>query len=129
MSGHGFKRDHAGGEFDIADPGDGNYIETRGKSGVCNLVSVTAGGETRKLRAPQYIGQWILFVFDTDGGDVVLTAYDTAGAADEINQSGHTNVTFDDAGEYIQLIAGTVAGVLHWRALCTNPESESPAVA
>lgn len=92
----------------IPDPGDGKDIDTS-LSGTCALV--TAGSETRGLPDPSYPGQIIALYFKTDGGNCVVTA-DNA-----VNQAGNTQITFDDAGDYIALIGIEVGSNLRWRVL------------
>lgn len=95
----------------IADPGNGNAIPT-GRQGVCSLTS--AGAETRTLGLPQFIGQRLTIAMDTDGGDAVLTV------SQAINAAGNTVVTFNDAGDFLDLVGITVGGALRWRAVEAN---------
>jgi hypothetical protein len=123
MSGHNLPFDHAAAEWRIPDPGDAGTIRSA-QSGVCPMVSTAAGGETRKLADPVYLGQWIDLVLDTDGGDIVLTA-DSA-----VNVTGNTVITFDTAGEIVHCRAMTIAGVLKWHAtgvaVGTDTDTEGP---
>lgn len=111
--------EHTRAPWTIPDPGSGGTIDVK-KSGVCNLVS--AGAEARSLPAPLYPFQMIMLIMDTDGGNITVTA------ASAINQTGNTIMTFANAGEAILLIAGTVGGVLFWRAFPVEPETEGPAL-
>lgn len=80
----------------ITDPGNAGAIAVT-KSGYCPLVS--AGAETRTLAAPSFIGQRILLYLKTDGGDCVVTV------ATGINQTGNNTITFNDAGDTVELVA------------------------
>lgn len=51
---------------------------------------------------------------DTDGGDIVLTV----NAA--FNQSGNTTITFNDAGDHVELVACTIGGTRRWRLVVNN---------
>jgi predicted RecA/RadA family phage recombinase len=94
---------------DITDPGDGEAIPVT-TSGVCAMTSTEAGGETRTLAIPSFIGQQLILTLDVDGGDVVVTAASTVdGSNDEL--------TFDAAGETLVLVGTQIAGVLAWRIL------------
>jgi len=108
-----------GPEATINDPGDAGAIPVI-RSGVCMLT--TASAETRTLAIPTHVGQVLMLVFTVDVGDCVVTV------ASGINQTGNTIITFDNAGEYLLLVAAKVAGLFVWRAISTNPESESPAL-
>jgi hypothetical protein len=88
----------------VADPGDAGAIDVT-KSGVCDLVSEAA--ETRTLADPTFVGQQLLVNFDTDGGDVVLTA---ASVFDGTNNT----ITLSAAGQAIKFEARTVASALQW---------------
>ena len=93
---HTQQADHAGMDWAIFDPGDAKAIPV-GLSGVCELVSAAA--ETRTLARPSYLGQWLILSLKTDGGDITLTCATT------VSVSGATIITFDTAGEMIQLLA------------------------
>ncbi len=80
----------------IADPGDGLAIPVT-SNGTCALTS--AGAETRTLAIPAWLGQTIVLTFDTDGGNIVITA------ASAINVNGDTIMTFTDIGETVTLQA------------------------
>jgi hypothetical protein len=49
-----------------------------------------------------------------DAGDCVITA------ASAINQTGNNTITMNDAGDYIQLQAVTIAGALRWRVAAND---------
>ena len=117
---HSFPRDHQQSDWVIPDPGDAGAIDTR-YSGVVNTVTTAA--ETRTLGRPTYVGQWIMIICKTDGGDCVVTV--TGG----VNQAGHTTITFAEAGEHIQMRAGYVGTNLVWRANEVMPDTDGPATA
>lgn len=97
----------------IADPGHGNAIPVT-FNGVCNMTS-GASGQTRSIVAPTFEGQVINLTMDVDGGgDIVVTvsaAYD---------QTPHTTITFNDAGDWAQLVGVRIAGALRWRLVNQN---------
>lgn len=95
----------------IADPGNAGAISVV-SSGVCNLVS--AGAETRTLAAPVYVGQRLEVCMDTDGGDIILTV------ASAFDQTPHTTITFDDAGDHASLVGVKIGGALRWRLVANN---------
>lgn len=90
----------------IADPGNGVAIPVT-SDGVCNLVS--AGAETRTLAIPTFVGQRLTLCFDTDGGDCVVTVAST------FNQAGNNTITFNDAGDTVELVGRTVGGTRKWQ--------------
>src|ERR1041385_1100637 len=79
----------------VLDPGDAGAIPVS-QSGICNLTS--AGAETRTLAVPGFAGQRLTLCMDTDGGDIVVTA------AQAFNQAGNTTITFDTAGDVVDLV-------------------------
>lgn len=95
----------------ISDPGDAGAIPAD-VSGLCPLVS--AGAETRTLADPSFQGQQLDICMDTDGGDIVLTV------AHAFDQTPHTTITFNDAGDHARLVAITVGGSLRWRLVVNN---------
>jgi hypothetical protein len=86
--------DQVGGA--IADPGNAGAISVE-KSGYCNIV--TAGGETRTLAAPSFLGQRIALMMLTAGGNGVVTCATT------VNQAGNTTMTFGAVADFIVLEA------------------------
>ena len=101
----------------ITDPGNAGAIPVTA-SGYVNLV--TTGAETRTLAAPTFVAQRLQLNFITDGGDCVLTV------TNGWNQIGNTVVTFDDAGDSIELIAAQSGATLRWRiAAIDGPIIES----
>lgn len=91
----------------VRDPGDGGAIPVQDQNIVINLV--TGGAETRTLAAPKVEGQRLQLNFKTDGGDCVLTC------ATGVNQTGNDTLTFADAGDIIELVAGRSGDNLRWR--------------
>lgn len=113
---HQMQEDHAGMDWAIFDPGASGAIPV-GLSGVCELVS--AGAETRTLGAPSYLGQWLILSFKTDGGNCVVTCATT------LNVNADTIITFDTAGEMIELRAIRSGSDLRWRAMSNLPEGDT----
>lgn len=97
---------------DLGDPGaSGNILAHR--SGYVKLVS--AGAETRTLDDPVFPGQELHLFFETDGGDITLTA-DSA-----VNQTGNNTLIFADAGDHIFLVGGRDgAGDYEWRVVAND---------
>lgn len=91
----------------IADPGDAGDIPVLASG---HVPIVTAGAETRSLADPTFTGQRMLLCMKTDGGDAVVTA-DSA-----INQTGNNTLTFEDAGDSIELVAIESGASKVWRA-------------
>ena len=80
----------------IADPGNAGAISVTA-SGHVDIV--TAAAETRTIAAPSFTGQELLVSMKTDGGNDVITV------ATSIDQSAHTTITLNDAGDSVLLIA------------------------
>lgn len=95
----------------ITDPGNAGAIPVL-QAGVCNLT--TAAAETRTLAVPTYMGQRLTLCLKVDGGDCVVTV------ASAYNQAGNTVITFNDAGDVVDLVATQIAGVLRWRLLAND---------
>jgi hypothetical protein len=96
----------------LADPGLAGRIAPTSSAYVL-LTSVMA--ETRTLSDPLYAGQELDLFFETDIGDVVITA-DSA-----INQAGNTIMTFADGGDHIRLLGardGTAGAA--WRVVAND---------
>lgn len=89
----------------IPDPGNGGAI-ARVQSGY--VLIVTAGAETRTLAAPLFIGQRLLLIMQTDGGDAVLTV------SAAVNATGNNTLTFNDAGDNIELVGSISGTTLRW---------------
>lgn len=100
----------------ITDPGNAGAIPVT-KSGYCPLV--TAGAETRTLGAPTFIGQRLQLHLKTDGGDCVVTCSTT------INQTGNNTITFNDAGDCIELVAKENGSNLRWSLVFNDGTSLS----
>ena len=90
----------------ITDPGAAGAIPVT-KSGTCPLV--TEAAEARSLAIPSFLGQEIVLVLDTDGGDCTVTS------SQAVNAAGNTVLTFNDAGDFVVLKAVTIGGALRWR--------------
>ncbi len=91
------------------DPGNGKAIYP--EINPCVIDLITAGAETRDLPDPLGSGQILLLGFKTDGGDCVVTA------SSAINQTGNTQMTFTDPGEFIALASIAVGSGFKWRTL------------
>lgn len=113
MSGHRILQDiEQAAQTDVfrgTDPGDAGAISF-GRWGT-HIPLVSAGAETRTLANPTGLGQMLTLEMQTDGGDIVVTV------ASAYNQAGSTTITFDDAGDFITLIAVQVGTNLRWRPL------------
>lgn len=97
---------------DIPDPGDTGSIVVDRQFGYCPLVSAAA--ETRTLPIPTKPGIYLLLYMKTDGGDITLTA--TSG----FDEAGNTTITFNDEGDYVQLVSvddTTTADTYRWRVV------------
>lgn len=98
----------------ITDPGNAGAIPVT-VSGVCKMAS-GASGETRTLANPTFVGQRINLVLGTDGGgDAVVTV------ASAINQTGNNTITFNDAGDQVELVGVQIAtSTMRWRLVVNN---------
>ena len=119
MDPHGLPARMLDADWMLADPGDGGTIDAQ-MTGVLCLKTETA--ETRTLPDPMTAGQRLSIVMDVDGGDCVVTA------ASAINQTGNTIMTFENAGDFIELVGVYVGGALVWRAIAALPEGDAPAL-
>ena len=117
MSGHNIQYNESMAPLRIPDPGASGAIPTM-YSGICELVSADA--ETRTLGAPSFLGQRLTLCFKTDGGDCVVTCATGLNAA-----TGSTVITFDTAGEMIELVACSSGSDLRWRGLACIPEADT----
>jgi hypothetical protein len=79
-----------------------------------NIAITTAGAATRTLANPAVAGITLSISMSVDAGDCVITA------ASAINQTGNNTITMNDAGDYIQLQAVTIAGALRWRVTAND---------
>ena len=95
----------------IADPGNAGAIPVT-KSGHVEIV--TAGAETRTLAVPTFVGQELLVVMKTDGGDGVITV------AAAINQTGNNTITLNDAGDTVRLMGIKSGSNLRWRVVVND---------
>ncbi len=86
----------------IADPGAAGHIGAVTDSYV--LLVSSQSSATRTLGDPLYEGQELDLFFETDGGDLVITA-DSA-----VNQAGNNTLTFADAGDHLRLVGGRAGG-------------------
>jgi hypothetical protein len=103
------------------DPGAGGTI-CPGYNAVCGIT--TAAAEARALADPVLVGQRLMLVFDSDGGNCTITA------AHALNQTGDTIISFYDEGEFIELVGVPVgvAGDMRWRAMSPMPAAELTAL-
>lgn len=98
---------------EIPDPGNGGAIDVT-RSGYC-LLETVGGAQTRTLAVPTFIGQRLLLICKTDGGDNVITV------ASAYDASAHTTITLDDVGDTCELVASMgAAGALKWNLSFTN---------
>ena len=95
----------------IDDPGDAGAIPVAA-SGCVQIV--TEDPETRTLAAPAFIGQILDIIFDTDGGDCVITV------ANGINDDGEDEITLTDAGNHVRLCGVAVGAAEEWRLVVNN---------
>lgn len=116
MGQHQVPSDFANANWVIPDPGDAGALPNS-QSGVVELVSAAA--ETRTLAAPVKSGLRLILAFKTDGGDCVVTCATT------VNVTGHTTITFDTAGEMIELVSIPSGANYRWRALSCVPEADT----
>lgn len=109
MSAHNVLQELLQADALLIDPGTGRTVQTDRAEAFLSLRS--AGAETRVLAAPSRRGQNLTIAMDTDGGDVAVTQSGSVA----FNQAGNTTITFNDAGDIVELVAITIAGVLRWR--------------
>lgn len=100
------------GLFTGRDPGNAGALAV--DRNMIQFELVTAGSETRTLANPDRAGMLVGVVLKTDGGDCVLT---TASAYD---QGAHTDVTFDDAGDYAVFQSMAVGTGFRWRLIAAG---------
>lgn len=98
----------------LQDPGDGGIIRPTADLQVCEMVSSTT--ETRTLANPTKPGIRFLLRMLTDGGDIVVSA------ENGLNPALDTEVTFDDAGDFIELLSVTLVAntSYRWEILCMD---------
>ena len=100
---------------ELADPGDGGALAATTTCFVALVSAHASPGETRTLGDPLFVGQELDLIFETDGGDCVVTA-DSA-----VNQTGNNTLTFADAGDHLRLIgARDGAGAYEWRVVAND---------
>ena len=98
--------------MEIPDPGNGGAIDVT-RAGY--MLSVTGAAETRTLARPTFLGQRLLLICKTDGGDNVITV------SHGFNASGNTIITLNDVGDCIELVCAMGAsGNLTWNQSFTN---------
>lgn len=90
----------------LTDPGNAGVISLDNK-GLMSCGIVTAGAETRTLRAPDRVGQRCLLFMDVDAGDATVTVKDSGAS------TTFTHV-FNDAGDFVEYIAIEVGTTLKW---------------
>jgi len=96
----------------VTDPGDAGVIPVTRSATIA--FTTTGVVDTRSLAIPSVAGVSLLFSFDVDVGDLVITA------ASGINVAANTVMTFDTIGQYIRLEAAQVAGVMVWRVIAND---------
>jgi predicted RecA/RadA family phage recombinase len=97
----------------IADPGDAGAIPVT-DTGHVEIVTTVAGGETRTLAAPTYLGQMLLISMKTDGGDCVIAV------ATLVNQTGNNRITLNDAGDAVLLAAKANGANIRWSVVSND---------
>lgn len=105
---HRVPSDFSKANWRLPDPGHEGALPA-GQTGVVELVTTTA--ETRTLAAPTRPGIRLTLGFKTDGGDCVVTCATT------INPTGNTVITFDTAGEMLDLISVPLDSAYRWRVV------------
>lgn len=113
---HRVPSDFARAPWVIPDPGDAGAIPNS-KTGLVELV--TGGAETRTLAAPTLPWLRLTLAFKTDGGDCVVTCATT------VNVTANNTITFDTAGEMIELVSVPSGANYRWRALSCLPEGDT----
>lgn len=97
-----------------ADPGAGGDIEMSPNCNMGHVEVTTAAAEARTLKDPTAVGQVLTISFNTDGGNLTITA------DSDIDNSGNNVMLLEDAGDFLELrSAKDGSGGYHWR-LCTN---------
>lgn len=107
----------------VEDPGDGNRIKTYDRNCLIHLET-GAGGETRTIGDPDFLGQWLILHMLTDGGGDCVITFDS-----DMNGSGHTIVTFADANRWLELFGARISGSLRWTSVRPYPSNNGPTTA
>ena len=102
----------------LSDPGDAGRIEVNKDLQVCEMVTVTGGGETRTLANPTKPGLRLTLRLLTDGGDSVVAS------SNGLNVTGNNQATFADAGQQLEMVSVTHTTGYRWEIL-TNTGSVS----
>jgi len=113
---HRTRSDFSEVDWTLPDPGDAGALPTN-QTGIVELVS--AASETRTLAAPTKSGLRLTLAFKTDGGDCVVTCATT------VNVTANNTITFDTAGEMIELVSVPSGANFRWRALSCLPEGDT----
>jgi len=96
----------------LADPGTGAAI---GVTRSASVAITQAGAETNTLAIPTFRGQTMEIFVDTD-----TSGARTVTSAQRINQAGNTIMTFTEVGDFIKLVAITIAGALRWQVAAND---------
>lgn len=100
----------------LPDPGNAGTIDLKNRSSAV-LELVSAGAETRTLRAPTSVGQAVLLTHVTDGGDITVTV------TNGFNETGDTTFVFSDPGQFAYFISTkeytspSATPTYHWRLI------------
>lgn len=94
----------------VTDPGDAGTITPPTNGANFSVAIVTAGAETRVMGTPTRLGQRAIIRFLTDGGNFTM-----ANASGWRGFVDSTTVTFDDAGDAIELVAVGTGAATDWR--------------
>lgn len=111
MPGHNVLQDILGADMSIELPAVLAPFVVDRSPAYCDLVT-TSSNEYRLLYDPTGAGQQIFFYFLTDGGDAKVLA------SSAIDASANTTITFDDAGDFCQLLSvNDGAGGYRWQVI------------
>ncbi len=113
---HRTRADFSQADWTIPDVGDAGALPN-GVTGIVELV--TSGAETRTLAAPTKSGLRLTLAFKTDGGDCVITC------STGLNVTGNDTITFDTAGEMVELLSVPSDSNFRWRAQACLPEADT----
>lgn len=118
MPGHNVLHDLFESDLSINDPDHLASFDIDRSPAYCDIVTTTL--EYRTLNDPARPGLMLFLHMLTDGGDCTVVA------ASAVNSSGNTFITFNDAGDWCQLISiSDGAGAYRWEVLASSGVSLS----